>query len=496
MRRVILAFLITLQIATSALAQQNPPPDYSVVVFNRTITSDGNTLILQFGVNNIGGAAAESSNARLFVETGGDQLIDEQSLRALGANDSETLTFNIDLATIPDGIVDFRLEVGLGDVENANSGTSDNNIARVGYIIPTPASPRPTAQPRPTATPIEATSSAVQPTIAPTATTTIELPFGIDLGNLDRINPLLIGGVIAALGAGLILLWVITVILRLLFRPPRIFEVWTPPYATAPLQDANTLAGRRQLWQQNAQSDSVTAPCIEGQYHIRKHLIGVDGKNLSGWRVRGLRLSQYDIYGRIARSQTMASKGNSRRLDRAVKRSATLTDTDAQRAVRPIAKQLARDFQRNLHKRGVSLPIALDIRFRGAHGEVKIVFELYQCTMGMLQQVDRWEPEMTVVTGAIQENYTYSLQGMRQNENMRAFRQRLENDLEQTLKAMVYKPALPTVSSDTSPSQPVPVTVATSILPPAGETQVATLPPPPLEQPPAVIPPDDVDAPP
>jgi hypothetical protein len=496
MRRAILAFLIALLAVTSALAQQAADPDYSVFVTNRSITSDGNTLILQFSVNNIGSAAAERVTARLFVETGDEQLIEEQTLRALGSNDSDTLTFNIDLATIPDGIVDFRLEVGIGEIEDEDSPTVDNNIARVGYIIPTAAAPRPTRQPLPTSTPVEGSASGVEPTIAPTATPTIELPFGIDLGNLDRTNPLLIGGIIAALGAALILLWVITIILRLLFRPPRIFDVWTPPYATVRMQDSNTLAGRRQLWQQSAQSDTMSAPCIEGQYHIRKHLIGVDGNNLSGWRVRGLRLSQYDIYGRIARSQTMASKGHVRRLDRASKRSAALSETDAQRAVRPIAKQLARDFQRNLHKRGVSLPIALDIRFRGAHGEVKIVFELYQCAAGTLQQVDRWEPEMTVVTGAIQENYTYSLQGMRQNENMRLFRQRLESDLEQTLKAMVYKPVPKEVSSDTSPSQPIPVTLATPSQPPAGETQVTTLPPPPPPPQPLIIPPDDIDAPP
>jgi hypothetical protein len=111
MRRAILAFLIALLAVTSALAQQAADPDYSVFVTNRSITSDGNTLILQFSVNNIGSAAAERVTARLFVETGDEQLIEEQTLRALGSNDSDTLTFNIDLATIPDGIVDFRLEV-------------------------------------------------------------------------------------------------------------------------------------------------------------------------------------------------------------------------------------------------------------------------------------------------------------------------------------------------------------------------------------------------
>jgi hypothetical protein len=284
------------------------------------------------------------------------------------------------------------------------------------------------------------------------------LPFSIDLAALDLANPLTIAGIIALAGIGLILLWVVTIILRLIFRPPRMFEVWQPPYAAVPPHDPNTLPGRRQLWQHNAQSDTLNVPRIEGQYHIRKLLVGIDGKPLSGWRVRGLRLSQYDIYGRVARSQTLASSGAIRRLDRAAKRSATLTESDADKRVRPVAQRMTSAFLRNVNRRSMMLPVAVDLRFRGTHGEVRIVFELYQVVNGQLQQIDRWEPEMTVVSGAIQENFTYTLLGMRQGENVKAFRNRLQQDLHAVLKAMLYKGVIePSVkTSDTSPSQPIP----------------------------------------
>jgi hypothetical protein len=480
MRKVILALLFILLTTQIAHAQSNNAPDYSVRVVNRTISVDGSILVLQFAVYNGGDASSLPATARLFLETGEEQLLDSQTVRPLGAQgDTEILTFNVELASIPSGNVDFRLEVGIGEVEAEDSSNIENNIARVGYIVPTLSAPRPTTPPRigtpavaPTATPLPPTPTATPSGIIP------GLPFDLDLANLDRTNPLLIGGIIAGIGALLILLWVITIILRLLFRPPRLFEVWQPPYAAVPPHDPNTLAGRRQLWQHNAQSDTMNAPCIEGQYHIRKHLVGIDGKNLSGWRVRGIRLSQYDIYGRVARSQTLADSGTVKRLDRIARRSRQMRESDIRKHAHAIARRLVKNFLSKIHQRSSMLPIALDIRLRGSHGEVRINFELYQCVSGTLQQVDHWEPEMTVLSGAIQENYTYTLLGMRQGENKRAFRQRLEQNAEQTLYEMLHKASIPQeVSSDTSPSQPVQATAASTPASPT-ESMPPPLPPP------------------
>jgi hypothetical protein len=492
MRKAILITLVLLFMATAVLAQDVNQPDYEVRVVNRTVSVDGTVLILQFGVYNRGDAADVDATANLYIETGGERLLQSQVVAPLGGQgDTQILTFEVPLASIPEGNVDFRLEVGIGEVEDANAPSIENNIARLGYLVPTPAAPRqpitPTA-PTPVIAPTQPgiVATAVAPDAqVPTGQTDIwtairNLDFSnldlasIDLSTLDVTNPLVVALVIAACGAGLILLWVLTVILRLIFRPPKNkFEVWQPPYAAIPPQDPNTLSGRRQLWQHSAQSDTMSVPCIEGQYHIRKQLVGLDGRNLSNWRVGGLRLSQYDIYGRVARSQTLAPKGLVNRLDNAARKAATLSEAEIEKRVRPIARTLANRFVKNVHRRSAMLPVACDILFRGTHGEVKILFELYQCTNGTMKQIDRWEPEMKDVPRTFQDNYTYTLMGMRQDEKRGTFQKRLEADLRARLKGMLYKPSAPPPPAPIEvPPPAVEVTTVSSSAPPTGTTPV------------------------
>jgi hypothetical protein len=74
------------------------------------------------------------------------------------------------------------------------------------------------------------------------------------------------------------------------------------------------------------------------------------------------------------------------------------------------------------------------------HGEVRILFELYGCNDSAWQEIDHWEPEMRVVNGSIQENFTYTVLGQQPHEARKQFRQRLESDLANMLAAMVQKP--------------------------------------------------------
>ncbi|MCC6616963.1 MAG: hypothetical protein IT320_26060 [Anaerolineae bacterium] len=461
MRKAIVTVLLLLVATTAIYAQDVNQPDYAVYVVDRQISIDSTTIILQFGIYNIGSAADRQTTAELFLEPDDTNPVATQALRPLDTQgDTEILTFELPVEDFPTGSVTFRLEVGIGDIEAADSATIENNRAGVVITVPetTPGvsrTARPPVQPSFTETPALPTA-----TPAPTREPLKILGLEIDTNRLPipEDNRLLIPAIVALCGVGLILLWVLTVILRLIFPPPRTFEAWQPPYAAMPIQDQNTLAGRRQMWQQSAQSDSLEIPCLEGQYHIRKVLSGLNGENLLGWRVRGLRLSQYDIYGRVARSQTLAPGGLVRKLDRVVRKGSTLTDEEVDKRVRPIARKMVSAVMRKIGKRNMMLPIACDIRFRGAHGEVRILFELYQCANGRPQLIDHWEPEMTVVTGGIQENYTYTLQGIRQGETARTFRQRLQTDLAAVLKTMIYKrPPVPkeTMSGDTSPHEPV-----------------------------------------
>ena len=217
-----------------------------------------------------------------------------------------------------------------------------------------------------------------------------------------------------------VLLWVLTVIVRLLFSRPPTLPAWQPPYVITPLIDPNSTNGRRQLWQQHAQSDILPAPCAPGEYMVRKLLIGSNGVKLSGWRVTGMRISQYDRYGRVARSQTILPKGTVKALDRAVRKSASLAWEKAERAVRPLRKTLTKSLLKKSTKQNAILPVALDIRLVGMHGEVGILFELYGCVGGDWHEIDHWEPEMRVVNGSIHENFTYTLLGQMSYRNAQA----------------------------------------------------------------------------
>jgi hypothetical protein len=85
------------------------------------------------------------------------------------------------------------------------------------------------------------------------------------------------------------------------------------------------------------------------------------------------------------------------------------------------------------------LPIALDIRLKGTHGETQILFELYGCMRGYWQLVDQWEPDMIVTNASINENFTYTVFGQQPNEQRKAFRQRLETELSGIMAAMVTR---------------------------------------------------------
>ncbi len=152
-----------------------------------------------------------------------------------------------------------------------------------------------------------------------------------------------------------------------------------------------------------------------------------------------MRISQYDRYGRVARSQTLLSSGATKALNRAVRKSASLDWDHAQRAVRPVARTLTSAVIKKVNKQNGMLPVALDIRLMGMHGEVRILFELYGCNGSNWQEIDHWEPELRVVNGSIQENFTYTLLGQYPQEARKQYEQRLQAELTYQLAAMVQQ---------------------------------------------------------
>jgi hypothetical protein len=250
-------------------------------------------------------------------------------------------------------------------------------------------------------------------------------------------------GALIAFGVLLIMLWVLSLIARALFTPPPIFGAWQPPYVANPMIDPNSIAGRRQLWQQHAQSDALTLPCGINSYMVRKLPIGLDDKKLSGWHVTGVRVSQYDMYGRVDRSETLIESNIVKGLDRAVQKTMDAAPDPKQldRAARPIASKMVKAFLRRAGRRNLMLPIALDIRLTGKVNEVDVLFELHRCAGQAWEMVDRWQTDVYPVKDQVLENFTYTLFGQQSGEAFGAFRARLRDDLTRLLTGMLYQPS-------------------------------------------------------
>ncbi|MEP7290958.1 MAG: hypothetical protein ABI835_04200 [Chloroflexota bacterium] len=382
-------------------------------------------VVVDFTVLNSGDPVTAEVTAHLFDGSGRD--LSSGIVEPLGANESVRMTLAVPISEFtPGSSQTLYAVIGLNQLPPLSQRTLFGNIGSIQVQIPRP----------PAATPLNP--------ITPSLPGGIRLPaMSLDWINLrDPLMWALIFGIfLIVFIVVFVLVKLVALILRALFSRPPVLPAWQPPYIITPLIDPNSTNGRRQLWQQHAESDTLPAPCAPGNYMVRKLLIGSDGAKLGGWRVNGLRISQYDRYGRVARSQVVLPKGVVRSLDRAVRKSANLNDPGrAENAVRSAAHALTATLLKKMSRQNAILPIALDIRFFGMHGEVRILFELYGCNAGAWQEIDHWEPEMRVVNGSIYENFTYTLLGQFPQENSKQFRQRLEGDMRRLLAVMVQAP--------------------------------------------------------
>lgn len=285
--------------------------------------------------------------------------------------------------------------------------------------------------------------------------------------------------VLAILALAVLIILLIVRLWRLIFDRPPAFGTWQPPYAVMPHIDPYSTQGIRQGWQQFAQSNVITQPPAPEAAQTIKLLCGTDGVYLSGWQVIALRMTLYDQYGRVTRTQVLGSRKTVRRLNRLAQRRARLKPERAQRALRPLARDLARQFRRKLTPRNAILPAALDIRLRGRHGEVIIVFELYQNQQNAWQLLDRWQPEMLVTSRLIYDSYTYTVFGMTGGESLREYKKRLPDDILRWLVAFLAVPQPAPVSPP--PAQPAPSATPASETPSRNRRARST--PPPATQP-------------
>lgn len=412
--------------------------DYAIRDIRAGLSEDGANIVVDFVVVNDGQETELPETARLYDDSGVE--IASRSIPRLATNERFDVRFEVPTARFPSGGQErLIVTVGLETLPPPDQ-QQRKDIARISVFIPdvvvqgTPTAPDTGAPAGETTdgSPLDAITGALE-------------DLGITLDLNDPLQIALIGVIIVI---ALILLYVLVLIVRLIFTRPPTFPAWQPPYLYSTLIDPNSTPGRRQMWQQHAQND-LLPPCMGGGHAARKALFGANGGKLQGWRVTGMRAVQYDMYGRVNRTASVAPKSAVSRVDRAARRSAKLTPRRAERLIKPGARALVDALIKQARKRALSLPVAVDVRLSGQHGDVRIAFELYECTAQGWRMIDTWQPELNVMSGTITENFTYNLYGQRPNEPRKVFRARATDELTALLVAMITPPPTPKPSPET-----------------------------------------------
>lgn len=438
MRKLTALFFCCLFISIHTIAQTQLR-DYVIVSMERSFSDDGTELIIDVTIENQGGDALNESTITLsLINEEEERVLATEPLR-LSSEEAITQRFIFNLSDFPLGSVQvFQVEAGIDLYELAGTELAENNTMTISVEIPQ-------------------SGRFVSPDTADFVIPVLDIPviFGeeeIIIGNntIPNSQLVLFGG--AALVV-VLLLSLFILMLRLILRKPPRFENWQPPYAGVPHIDPNSTSGRRQAWQGHAQNGSILAVCSDGNLQPIKLLYGVDGFSMSQWEITAIRLSQYDMYGRVARSQVIAPKPVLKQLNQAIRKRGNRTPESQHKHLQRAVRSLMKPFRKKIDKRTAMLPIAMDIRFAGKHGEVRIMFELYQCQNGHWRLIDNWEPEMTVIGRTIQENYTYTIHGMSGGETIKSYQQRLQEDLSWLLSEMLRPRQIgqPTSQEDSVP---------------------------------------------
>lgn len=450
MMRKLWIVLLLLGLWPTTLAAQVTPPEYSA--FYRATTRDTNgQLVTEIGLFNNGGTAQQAAVASLTLLGADSPLVDE-FVPALEANAPHTLylTYGQDA---------LGADVGAGDFVTLELRITSSEFVPVRRLIefavpePLASTPTPDVAPTPQAPPTETAADADSTGLFASWRAQVEswlafLPFAVDLDNPVHARVLAVVVLFAVL-----LLWLFWLVLRLMFKRPAVFPSAPPPYTAMQPYPPNTLPGRRQMWQNVTYHGSMLAEQTAGNLHSRKLLTDTRGQRYAGWSVVGLRASQYDSYGRVSRSQAIAERKHLRHLSRVAARAHRLNAQQAQRQVRGTARWLANRLLRRMSGRSAGLDIALDVKFKGAHGEVAIWFELYQYQGQYWQKLDNWQPEMVVAGRSIYETYTYTVRGRAADETHRAFARHLREEVAHLLAEMILctPPAPPPSATPTPP---------------------------------------------
>ena len=430
---------------------QTGSPNYIAFYVGRELNTQG-ALVVSFTVTNSGTTATQSATADLRV-LGEQAVLASATVPPLEANASQLLSLAVPLELLPSDVVQpYELTISSSEMQPVKAGASFAIPSLMTVVTPVATSlPAPTLTPEPSTPSTRGVVLTINDGIETVRGMLNDLLAGLGYA-VELETPTVWAGLIALLGVLMVLLWLMTVILRLLFSSPPSLGAKLPPYMDMPQQSADTLAGRRQMWQPTATHGALVGQQVEGTLTARKLLLGLEDHPFGGWQLTGLGLSQYDAYGRVSRTQVIAPKSVQNKLNQLLKHAHKLDKKTTQRRIAPIADTLTKQLVSKLPSRTNTLPIALDLYFQGVHGEVRIIFELYQFQVGDWVLLDRWNPEMTVMGKIIHEFYTYTFHGMASNENKAQFRKRLTLELAFALLQVIQvtlDPSIRTTAHDT-----------------------------------------------
>lgn len=431
-RAVILAMLVALFLAAAAALAQDNARDYAITTPLVSYSSSGASALVSFSISNQGGDALEGSTITIAENESG-RVVASDGLSALAAGQSYDYEVELALEQFPEGDIFLKVEVGIDQYELAGSPIARDNsqLFRINR-----------AEAAASAGASLSDSSAGFDFVLPLLNIGIKTTEGGIQINDSRFSQaqLLIGGL--GLILALLLLWFLLMVLRRLFRRRPAFGPWQPPYQVASYLHPESTEARRQSWQYHARNSAIQAPCTPNNLAVVKRLVNAEGRDgfatSSGWRITGMRSEQYDVYGRVSRTEAVMPPKIVKKLNRLAERSSQMDNQELNKALQPIAKQVSKAMLRRIEKQNRSLPIALDIRFAGSAGEAQIVFELYQCRNAAWSLLDQWQPELSDTGEHIAEQYTYSLNGLLPGESYREFKARAPQDLTQLLGGLLY----------------------------------------------------------
>ncbi len=437
-------------VAQLAFAQAQPR-DYAISSPRVSFADDGTTAVVSFAVSNQGGDAIDASQVIIAEYQSGRVEVSEH-LPALAAGQERDFSLRLPLAGwATEGIISFKIEAGIDQYELAGSQIARNNLQL--FNIDLGAARAGSGDP-------PGTASAPPP--APAYDLYIPI---VNLGlnfNADGIelNQRFITSREIFIGFGLFIaalfcLWLLSLVLRLIFRRPPTFDTWRPPYAVNTWYDPNSAMGRRQSWQFHAQNSIISAPQAPDQVTVIKRLTDSRGGGAGDWQATALRTEQYDIYGRISRSEVIMPRSIIRQLNTLARRASSMDSRELTKAAAAIAKRLAKQTLSGIEKQNLMLPIALDMRFEGEADLARVHFELYQYRDDAWHIIDSWEPELGQIGARIPEQFTFALNGQLPGESRREFIARLQEDFAQLLMGIYQQTqAHPPASAESPEGQP------------------------------------------